>query len=176
VDNVPVPWASYRLPWLVEHRDTLGELSVLRLVRKLRPSPEPQPFPAALPRIMTGIFAELARLNTEKGSSLLLLYLPTKAEHRRAQDDRLPRLVARAAEKLGVAYLDLLEEQKRFSEAETASLYLGKRDTSYPGGAGHFNAKGNAWVAEQVYQRILRLPTVRRHIAAAGRSHAEAPE
>jgi hypothetical protein len=167
-ENVPVPRASFAIPWLAEHREALGELRSLQLLRRLlhrvRPPAAPAESEADLPGITARIFAELERINAERGSSLVLCYLPTRGEYRGAADERLPRLVRKAAEAQGIVYVDLLEQQRRLPESEVAGLYLRKQDVAFRLGAGHLSRQGNQWVADRLYERIVEIPAVQRRL------------
>ncbi len=168
IENTPVPRATFAIPWLAEHREALNALRSLQLLRRHLHGPQP-PAPTEksqvdLPGITTAIFAELARLNAAKGSTLVLVYLPTQPEYGRALDARLPALVRNAAEALGIVHLDLLEAQRRLPEQEIASLYLSPQDVSFHEGAGHLSAKGNQWVADRIYERIMEIPAVQRRL------------
>lgn len=168
LENTPVPRAAFAIPWLAEQREALNSLRSLQLLRRLlhgwRAPAAPAESQVDLPGITTAIFAELARLNAEKGSTLVLVYLPTRAEYGRALDARLPALVRNAAAALGIVHLDLLEAQRRLPEPEIASLYLSQQDVNFPEGAGHLSARGNQWVADRIYERIVEIPAVRRRL------------
>jgi lysophospholipase L1-like esterase len=165
LENTPVPRAAFALPWLAEHRAAFDELRSLALLRRglawLRPAPPDVASQPDLPGLTAAIFAALARLNAEKGSQLVLCYLPTRAEHGGALDARLPVLVRRTAEALGIAYVDLLEAQRGLPPAQIASLYLDAQDLPYAQSAGHLSVAGNQWVADRLYERIVELPAVR---------------
>jgi lysophospholipase L1-like esterase len=168
IGNTPVPRAAFAIPWLAEQRKALNELRSLQLMRRVfqrwRPSDAARASQVDLPATTAAIFAELARLNAEKGSQLVLCYLPTRDELRGALDARLPVLVRKTAEALGIAYLDLLEAQSRLPASEIAGLYLGEQDVPFLEGAGHLSAAGNQWVADRLYERIVAIPAVRRQL------------
>jgi hypothetical protein len=167
-ENVPVPRASYAMPWLDSRREALEELRSLQLLRsllkRLRPPPAPDASPEDLPQVASRIFAALQRLNAQKGSELVLAYLPMRGEHRGARDERLPRFVRKAARTRGIAYVDLIEELGKLPAQEVRNLYIGREEIEFPGAANHLSARGNEWVAALLHERIAQLPSVRRRL------------
>jgi hypothetical protein len=164
-ENVPVPRIRYAMPWLLSRRKVLDELRSLQLLRSLKPK---QPGAASgpngsheeLPQVASRIFAALQRLNAQKGSELVLVYLPMRAEHGGALDERLPRFVRKAARMRGIAYVDLIEELGRLPAQEARSLYIRPEDSGFPGAEDHLNPRGNAWVAARLHARIAQLPSL----------------
>jgi hypothetical protein len=167
-ENLPVPRASYVVPWLVSRREALEELRSLQLLRsllkRLRPPPAPDASHEDLPRVASRIFSALQRLNAQKGSELVLAYLPVRGEYRGALDERLPRFVRKAARARGIAYVDLIEELGKLPLQEVRKLYIEKQEGGFPGAEGHLSARGNEWVAALLHERIAQLPSVQRRL------------
>jgi len=167
-ENVPVPRASYAMPWLVSRREVLQELRSLQLLRsllqRLRPSPAPDASQGDLPQVASRIFAALQHLNAQRGSELVLVYLPMRGEHRGARDERLPRFVRKAARARGIAYVDLIEELGKLPAQEARNLYIEREESGFPGAAGHLSTRGNEWVAALLHERIAQLPSLRRRL------------
>ncbi len=151
-ENVPVPRGSYRVPWLVAHREAFASLRSVTLVRRLLGRDEaPLPGdPTELPLVASSIFAELARLNREQGTALLLVYLPMRGEASGARDARIARFVRNAARNHGLPLVDLVEEAGRLPPEERRALFLEPGEVPYPGASGHLSAAGNRWVAERL--------------------------
>jgi lysophospholipase L1-like esterase len=159
--NVPVPRASYLVPWLVARREAFAELRSLQLLRPLlqrvRRTPPAPTENRDLPRLVSAVFAELRDLDARAGSRLVLVYLPMRPEHAGALDPRLPRLARRTARRLGIDFADLLSDFQRLPAAEAESLYLRPGDVAIAGGEDHFNERGNAWVARRL-EEWIELP------------------
>jgi len=167
-ENVPVPRASYALPWLVSRRGALEELRSLQLLRSLLKRPPAPPAPDAsqgdLPQVEWRIFAELQHLNAQEGSELVLAYLPMRGEYRGALDERLPSFVRKAARARGIAYIELIEEFGKLPAQERRSLYIEQKELGLPGAEDHLSARGNEWVAALLHERIAQLASVRRRL------------
>jgi hypothetical protein len=169
VENVPVPRAGYALPWLARRGEILDELRSVqllrRLLRRLRPPPAIDASRGDLTRVASRVLDELQRLNREKGSTLVLVYLPMRPERHGALDERLPRFVRNAARQRGIVHVDLLEELRALPEAEASGLYLKRREEDPRGAEDHLSVAGNAWVAERLHAHIARIPAVQARIA-----------
>jgi hypothetical protein len=167
-ENVPVPRAGYAVPWLVSRREALEELRSLQLLRsllrRLRAPPVPDASHGDLPQVASRIFAALQRLNTQKGSELVLAYLPMRGEYRGARDERLPRFVRKAARARGIAYVDLIDALGKLPAHEVRNLYIGREESRFPGAQAHLSTRGNEWVAALLHQRIAQLPSLRRRL------------
>ena len=167
-ENLPVPRASYAVPWLVSRREALEELRSLQLLRsllkRLRPPPAPDASHEDLPQVASRVFTALQRLNEQKRSELVLAYLPMRGEYRGALDARLPRFVRKAARARGIAYVDLIEELGKLPAQEVRNLYIGKEELGFPGARDHLTARGNEWVAARLHERIAQLPSLRRRL------------
>ena len=160
VDNVPVPRTAYAVPWLMERRQVFAELRVWQLLRGTLArwgtgGGVDAAASSELPELTKRIFDALQEQNQQKGSRLLLVYLPLQAERRAKQNDSLRGLLRKTARSSGIAYLDLAEELRKLPEKSAASLYIGRGEVDFSGAEGHLNLSGNAWVAQQVAARIL---------------------
>jgi lysophospholipase L1-like esterase len=160
VDNVPVPRAAYTFPWLVERRQVFAELRAWQLLRGTLArwgvgDESDSAGSRELPALTKRLFAELKRLNQRRGSRLLLVYLPLRAERDTTRNDSLRRLLRKTAQSSGIAYLDLTEELEELPERVAASLYIEPGEVDFHGAEGHLNRSGNEWVAQRVAARIL---------------------
>jgi hypothetical protein len=162
VRNVPVPRRGDRVPWIVRNA---GIFEQLRLVQLARPALDAFGSPngsqltvGELSDLAGGVFEALQRLSDQKGASLVLLYLPTRADFD-APGDLWRRRIAREARRRGIAYIDLVEEQKRLSRPEMLELYTSTAIASSSGPeATPFSELGNTWVAESLWRRLQHLP------------------
>jgi len=106
------------------------------------------------------VFRRVQRLNKEKNSVAVFVYLPTEME----LDETLPWVssciscetwrpwVAAAMDSLGYNFIDLTPALREVP-LETAIRF-------FIPGDGHYTAAGNAWVAESLYDRLRSLPDV----------------
>ena len=106
------------------------------------------------------VFHEVQRLNKEKNSVAVFVYLPTEME----LDETLPWTssciscetwrpwIAAAMDSLGYNFIDLTPALREVP-LDTAVRFFIPED-------GHYTAAGNAWVAESLYERLRSLPDV----------------
>jgi lysophospholipase L1-like esterase len=78
-------------------------------------------------------------------------------------DDRDPwRLsMRREANRRDVVLIDLVDELQQLTAREVADLYIPDGSVDYPFADGHFNADGNAWIAEKLYEELQEVLVVR---------------
>ena len=161
VRNVPVPRHGERVPWLVRHAPLFEQL---RIVQLARPALDAL-FPARAEKLTVGELAELAgsvfealqRASDEQGATLVLLYLPTRADYD-APGDLWRRRIAREARRRGIAFVDLVDEQRSLSRREMSDLYVPAFAGDARGEPEPFSELGNAWVAESLWSHLRRLP------------------
>jgi len=150
----PVPRTSRFKQWRALQDHAIGNLSIVRLYRRLFHNDEEGPSPdsvaardKATQQVLSQVFADLARINKAKNSQLVLVYLPGQADYK---TDRLAaawrRYIADEAARLGVVYVDLIEEIRRdVPPTELDDFYL--EDS-------HYSLKGNEWVANAIYKHL----------------------
>ena len=155
--NSPVPKTSTFERWRASQSHSFGNLSVVRLYRRLFQHNEEGPPPDSVAarkqrtrRVLAAMFADLARINKAKNSQLVLVYLPGQSDYKTdvlAADWR--RFIAEEAGKLGVTYIDLVDEIRRdVKPTDLDAFYL--EDS-------HYTKSGNAWVAGAIYKRLTPL-------------------
>jgi hypothetical protein len=107
-------------------------------------------------QVAAKIFETLQRMNRAAGSTLLIVYLPTGADYMTPESDPWRERLRAESEKSGFSYLDLVPALRQLPPERMAAMFLSRTS---PGG-GHYSNAGNAWVAERVHDRLLRLPSV----------------
>jgi hypothetical protein len=171
VTNVPVPARSFHLPWWNEARRHLGSLRSARAARWLKRSVSESEgagagLPASLDKqagrlnpdrraagVVSVLLRDLKALNDERGSILVVVYLPT-------HNDRGPDtafwigLLADECEALGIPFVNLVKDFEQMPDDEAIRFYLP--------GLGHFNRDGNAYVARLIHQNLAGFPEVSR--------------
>jgi hypothetical protein len=160
VENVPVPRAAFRFPWLAQNAGVVDELRAVALLRALATragllAPRGAASrDAEVPRLAAAVFRELARLHRDAGRRLVLVYLPMQEELRDDSTRELRAFVAREAQRLGVGFVDGVERLRALAPAEVAALYIQQAATDFPSAAGHFTERGNRWAAEWILGAI----------------------
>lgn len=171
VQNTPVPRMPYLFPPLAEG----GALSRLRILELLRPRPGPGSDDGGvlsldeLRAASHALFAELARIHSERGSTCVVVHLPTKDMRKRAQGPDPIAILLRALEPelatLGLAYIDLAPALRELTEEQAEALYIPAGELDFAAAAGHFSVAGNRWAAEQIHRGLLALPAVAQRLS-----------
>jgi hypothetical protein len=160
VTNVPVPPPRPFLRWLNAHAGHLQLLSTVRLGRAIADELHGPPAPALdkrMPQAVAGrLFEELLASDRAKKSGLLLVYLPTPSDYRSCEADDWRRFTSAKARLLGIPFLDLVAELRRLPAAEVDDFFIKSSQVQYFGAAGHYTAKGNAWVAHEIHSWMER--------------------
>lgn len=138
----------------------LGELRLVQVARRLaggRPERPPLAEDDEARAIAVAIFDELARESAERRVTLAVVHLPVEPEYRGGSVDVLRFFFRAELERRGVAFLDLVDEFRALPEAEHAALFLRAPAV----GAGHYNARGAAFVAATLRRKLREIPAVR---------------
>ena len=149
--HVPVPDAPHRNAWLTSNLTLLSRLRSVELVRPLvetiAPRPEPALSTGELADLSLQVFDALGAVHAERGSTLVLVYLPTFEDYE-APRDLWRRRIRSSAEARGHHFVDLVDEIKTLPRREAASLYHPTGDRSELSDAGH------AWVARTLASQL----------------------
>ncbi len=163
VENVPVPTeredraGRRRLAWAIRSLRTVTILRGLVGEEERERAEEP---PGVLgreetERVVAKLLESLKRLNEERRSVLVLVFLPHPLDSSNRTADPWRALVAREAARLGIPYVDLVAEYRKIPALEGEEMFIRPFQPS------HFNASGNAWVARLLHERVMALPQVR---------------
>ena len=155
VTGVPVPGpANPQLRRLLERAQELRTAALLGAVRRiagLAPAEVEDLSFTETQRVIAKLLADLKRLNEQRSSRLILVYLPTELDLRQPDTDWVPP-VAREAASLGIPFLDLTDDFT--AVADRASLFIKKGELDYPGAEEHYTVAGNELVAQAINGKI----------------------
>jgi hypothetical protein len=148
--NVPVPRTATSHPWLVALPRALMEtrmaVFVTRVLNKYASAPGPTAEKdAATKDVLRAMFAELKRVNQQRGSTLVLVHLPTIGEL--GGIDPWSAFVGETAQQEGIPLVDVVSAFRSRTDARGFFLSEGTA-------GGHYNASGHAFVAGVVTQQI----------------------
>jgi hypothetical protein len=155
-ENYPVPRGSFLVPKLTEGSQYIRELRIVSLWQTL--------FPKALdtssnkyilknPDIVVKILDELGRINREKNSTLIVVYLPTRSDYYLNVSDFWRQRLEPELAKRNIVFVDLIAEfRRRVPNEQVESLFIG--------GDGHYSVAGNQFVADVLYEKLSTLPAV----------------
>jgi hypothetical protein len=160
--NVPVPQVGgeNRLTQRLMVFEELQTVVLMRRILSLHPLQTGGAIDPAILRIADAVFDRLAELNREKGSDLVVTFLPTEGDYREGMPDYIGRLKKNVIGK-GITWIDLVDDFRKLPPEEARKLFINEADVpQYKSAAGHYTNEGNALVARLLYERITGLPTV----------------
>jgi len=151
--NRPVPTTSWFTRWRAVKGHALGNLNMVRLVQKiLRLDERTVPADTLAARmqrtqgLVTRIFENLARMNREKGSRLVLVYLPGPGDYRTNDlTSKWRRFVESEAQRQGIVYLDVVDALRKVPPTDVNELFSPNS---------HYSVAGNEFVANTVYKAL----------------------
>jgi hypothetical protein len=153
--NVPVSRSAYIWPWLTGQRYHLQQLRSYALMselwRKARPLPEP-PSAESFLTLVFATFDDLERANRDKGSQLLIVYLPMYPECLPGADDTLRRRLLEESTRHKLAFVDLTDTFSALPPAVLEQMYLAGQPLSR-----HLSARGHLLVAQTLHPRVAAM-------------------
>ncbi len=162
--NVPVPKSYLLLPY--RFRGRIEALNLFRLIQKIKSSLQGNGVPASpqssLPHeVALKIFEELHQMNvSQKNSRFIIVHLPIQKDYNGSGSERLRQFLREESAKQGWIFFDLVQEFKRLPAQQALSFFIGAGDTQYASGIGHYNEKGNVYIANLIYKKLLTLPEI----------------
>ena len=169
-ENVPVPRRSFFMPWYTYNRGRFDSLRVInlgqRLIRRLTPTPSSaviQEEEARIRQVALQIFDRVQRLNSEKGSVAVFMLLAMHIPEGDLEEDRI-QFFKTELESRGIWFIDFATEFRRLPYSEVDALFDPKWD--------HYSVRGNEYVAELLYDRLVSEPRIRDKLAMAAQRDA----
>ncbi|MEM1171303.1 MAG: hypothetical protein AAGJ08_20030 [Cyanobacteria bacterium P01_H01_bin.35] len=153
--NFPVPRGSFLVPKITEGSRYIQELRFVSFWQTLFPRKleTDRQYVAQTPAIAIKIFEELAEINRDKNSKLVVVYLPIRSDYYGNESDSWRKYLQVELEKRNIIYLDLIAEFRKIMPNE-------KVETVFLGGNGHYSVFGNEFFANVLYEKLLSLPEV----------------
>ena len=154
ITNVPVPQPADI------NRNWLGRSGTLRLLRRFRATSQRRTnADESARKLAVFLFNQLQTEHRQKNRTLVLVHLPLRDDYFRGPDN-WRRFLKEQSQLKGWTYIDLLPSFRELPMQEIESLYLGNH-LPFAGAAGHYNEKGNRFVAEALITQLLQLPSIR---------------
>lgn len=160
VENTPVPKRLFYSPHLIVAAETLNELRLVDLTRRLvgstgRSASAPKQYEidvAQTRKIVIKVFQELQQISETNRSQIVLVYLPAGEWDYRSQDpvtESWRKFLESEARKHEWLFLDLVTDFSQLDENSIGNLY-----------DGHYSVSGNKYVAERLYERLMSVPKI----------------
>ncbi len=170
VENVPAWRRPFWIP-TVRVRDIVRKTKTYELIDRLRRRVNGTPPATTAPidplergeieDVALAVFRELRTIADRNGGTLVLVYLPTRA------DCLLPptapsgidwwRTIGPRAQQAGFHVLDLSEDCRRVPAAALDGMFFPEGAIQYYGAAGHYTDAGNRFVAATLIKRLRSL-------------------
>ena len=117
--------------------------------------------------IAAEILKRLQEVNQAKGSTLVVVFLPTIGNYWGGVPSSVESLHQEAV-RAGILWIDLTPDLRTLTQDEVAGLYIPEGQLAYVGAAGHYNAAGSRFVAQRLYQHLTAIPAVAAKLKRAG--------
>jgi hypothetical protein len=171
VKNVPVPRRDYYFPWITENIENLKSLRTVeflnRVLRRISASTlgsrqlTRREKDEEARKILGKVLEDLKRINEQRSSKLVLVYLPTVGElegkgpeHQWTDPEEWTKFLEEESKSLEIPLINLFPEFRSLPDNEMVHLFIPKGDLPYPGAAGHFNKAGNELVAKVIHDQV----------------------
>ena len=162
-ENVPVPeWKGWSR-WTAA-TSLLPRLRLMQLLRDVAEVSDSAKMARVDTRVMgpvEAIFRDLGRLGAERGSELILVYLPSPSDLAPGPHDLRRRKLADLTREIGVTLVDLTDEIRQLPADSTQWMYITANALPVAGSSDHYTAAGHAWVAERLATHLRSLPATR---------------
>lgn len=166
VTNLPVGESSWIERRRARHGDAIGRLRLVRFFRRVLGLDSPAAAErraelsaradAQVEEVMVHMFRDLRQRHADRGSRLVLVFLPGLWDHTPlGATERWREFVQREAQRQGITLIDLVDALRRSPAGQLDGLYAPNA---------HFSVAGNRWAADVL---LRELAPVLDSIAAA---------
>lgn len=172
--NVPVPKRGFYVPWLTHVLEGLRKLNSYRLLqglyertmswRSIDDSPRNNNQKSAV--LALKVIDELARINRNQKSILVLVYLPTEADYLKDSSDFWRRLIGAHTAKERIIFLDLIQDFRTLSPEQIRTMFIGRGVLDHHFAEGHYTEEGNAYVAKVLHRKLLSEREIMKKVEA----------
>lgn len=153
-ENLPVPRGPMANTFWTDFLDAFSDL---RLASVLRPRPGATLGTvdvAALSPLAASLVEEVARLDRVVGARLVVVFLPVLGDATGATSDSWRLEAAAWARAAGADFVDLVPALERLPPGEAAKLYILDGEMAFTGAAGHPNAAGHRFLADELIRAL----------------------
>lgn len=157
--NTPVPRASYVFGWLTRNREKISKLATARLIAEFMKKEQGNEIQVNNKEVLVEtIFANLHRVNSEKGRPFVLVWLPN---YNNAEFDDLRSGIHQLSRKNGWHFIDLTADMEKLGE-DRHKMFIPDDGTQpeYTGAAGHYSDEGNRMIARALYEKLESIPEI----------------
>jgi len=179
IEDVPVPRPSFVARHLPRLREAVWRLRMMWLVQecagKLRSAKREAPEHAQSFRREELVSAMIGTLNNAcrgAGRTLLLIHLPMEGNHRPGSGSSLRAFLRTHAQAHGWIYLDLIADFQNLDQRAVPGLFINDDIPGFIYARGHYNEKGNRYIAELIVRKIANNPALARAVGLPPKAEA----
>jgi hypothetical protein len=121
--------------------------------------------------VAESVFTDLARLNTERHSQLVLVYLPTLTEAEAGPYDVRRQSLEAFSKRTGIPLVDLTPDLRAVPRDSLDWLFITANQIPVHGSTGHYSPRGNHWAAERLAIHLRELPALSAVLPAPNAAH-----
>jgi hypothetical protein len=119
--------------------------------------------------VLDPMLRDVVRLNQERHSTPILVYLPTVEEfNSELRDARRQRLLS-TAKAAGIATIDLTPDLRALPADSLVWMFITPNSIPSRGHNGHYNGVGNHWIARQIAAHLREIPAAAAALTTAKR-------
>jgi hypothetical protein len=170
VKNVPVPKRTYYVPLSPQSISVVRQLRTVEFLNraleklggattdssqftKRERNDKPQ-------EVLHKIFEDLKRINEQRSSKLVLVYLPPLYELQGGGPQEWTSFLEEESRSLGIPFINLFGEFRSLPDNEVVKLFTPGGQLAYRSAGGHFNEAGNELVARTIYDQLMNDPAI----------------
>lgn len=159
-ENVPVPQWSAKVSRMSLATRALGDVRLMQFLKGRFAPSENERYARTNAQVLdvaTAVFARLDSLNKQRGSQLVLVYLPSLVDVAPSTLDERRARVAEFSRRANIPFVDLTPGIRAMQPDTLDWMFITPNGIPVDGASGHYTAAGNRWVAARIAERIRSL-------------------
>lgn len=179
--NVPVPQRSEARTKLRELVRTAATFRTVQLVQSWLARPAPRPASGGeaadpLRPVVARVFESLRDLHRQRGSTLVLVYLPMLSDYTENREtDQWRGFVRDEAVRGQIAFVDLVDELRTIPSHEINGYFIKAGESTHGRGEGHYSVRGNEFIARALYRKLVAIEAVAARLERASAASGALP-
>jgi hypothetical protein len=160
VKNQPVPRYQYPSSILNKTKRIIKSLGIFQLFQKTFELDDDLRKNENLPFIIDKIADDIQAITKKKGVVPVMIFLPTNFDSIGNSTESLRNYMAHLAATKGIIFFDLVSDARMLPLGEFQDLFIHEDVIGYSRSAGHYNEKGNVWIAKKILYYFATHPEI----------------